>query len=77
MKNGIKTLAMWLIIIVIFLVVLSSIVENSNSRLTYSELITNINSNNVKSIVINADGKTAEVELKDDNIRKETNIPDI
>ena len=63
MKNGIKTLAMWLIIIVIFLVVLSSIVENSNSKLTYSELITNINSNNVKSIVINADGKTAEIEL--------------
>ena len=77
MKNGIKTLAMWLIIIVIFLVVLSSIVENSNSKLTYSELITNINSNNVKSIVINADGKTAEIELKDDNIRKETNIPDM
>ena len=77
MKNGIKTLAMWLIIIVIFLVVLSSIVENSNSKLTYSELMTNINSNNVKSIVINADGKTAEVELKDDNIRKETNIPDM
>ena len=77
MKNGIKTLAMWLIIIVIFLVVLSSIVENSNSKLKYSELITNINSNNVKSIVINADGKTAEVELKDDSIRKETSIPDM
>ena len=77
MKNGIKTLAMWLIIIVIFLVVLSSIVENSNSKLKYSELITNINSNNVKSIVINADGKTAEVELKDDNVRKETSIPDM
>ena len=70
MKNGIKTLAMWLIIIVIFLVVLSSIVENSNSRLTYSELITNINSNNVNSIVIHADGQTAEVQLKDDNVRK-------
>ena len=51
MKNGIKTLAMWLIIGVIFIVVLSSIVENSNSKLKYSELITNINSNNVKSIV--------------------------
>ena len=77
MKNGIKTLAMWLIIGVIFIVVLSSIVENSNSKLKYSELITNINSNNVKSIVINADGKTAEVELKDDNVRKETSIPDM
>ena len=54
MKNGIKTLAMWLIIVVIVLVVLSSIVENSNSRLKYSELISNINSNNVKSIVIEA-----------------------
>lgn len=77
MKNGIKTLAMWLIIIVIFLVVLSSIVENSNSKLKYSELISNINSNNVKSIVINSDGKTAEVELKDDNVKKETSIPDM
>ena len=75
MKNGIKTLAMWLIIIVIFLVVLSSIVENSNSKLKYSELIANISSNNVKSIVINSDGKTAEVELKDDGIKKQTNIP--
>ena len=77
LKNGIKTLAMWLIIIVIFLVVLSSIVENSNSKLKYSELISNINSNNVKSIVINSDGKTAEVELKDDNVKKETSIPDM
>ena len=78
MKNGIKTLEVWLIIVVIVLVVLSSIVENSNSRLKYSELISNINSNNVKSIVIEADGKTAEVELKDgNNLKKETNIPNM
>ena len=43
LKNGIKTLAMWLIIAVIFLVVLSSIVENSNSKLKYSDLIADIN----------------------------------
>ena len=36
MKNGIKTLAMWLIIGIIFIVVLSSIVENSNSKLKYN-----------------------------------------
>ena len=48
MKNGIKTLAMWLIIGVIFIVVLSSIVENSDSKLQYSELITNINNGNVE-----------------------------
>ena len=77
MKNGIKTLAMWLIIGVIFIVVLSSIVENSESKLQYSELITNINAGNVESIQINSDGTTATVELKDDRIRKEVNIPDM
>ena len=77
MKNSIKTLAMWLIIGVIFIVVLTSIVENSESKLQYSELITNINEGNVESIQIEADGTTATVELKDDRIRKEVNIPDM
>ena len=77
MKNGIKTLAMWLIIGVIFIVVLSSIVENSESKLQYSELITNINEGNVEAIQIEADGTTATVELKDDKIKKEVNIPDM
>ena len=42
MKNGIKSLAVWLIIGVILIVVISSIMENSNSKMTYSELIENI-----------------------------------
>ena len=75
MKNGIKTLAMWLIIGVIFIVVLSSIVENSDSKLQYSELITNINNGNVEDIEIEADGTSATVTLKDDRARKEVNIP--
>ena len=77
MKNGIKTLAMWLIIGVIFIVVLSSIVENSDSKLKYSELITNINSGNVESIQVESDGKTAMVQLKDEKVKKEVNIPDM
>ena len=77
MKNGIKTLAMWLIIGVIFIVVLSSIVENSESKLKYSELIANINSGNIEAIQIEADGKLATVTLKDDKIKKEVNIPDM
>ena len=77
MKNGIKTLAMWLIIGVIFIVVLSSIVENSNSKLKYSELISDINAGKVESIQIEADGKTATVQLKDDKIKKEVNIPNM
>ena len=77
MKNGIKTLAMWLIIGVIFIVVLSSIVENSDAKLKYSELITNINNGNVEEIEIEANGTTAAVTLKDDRTKKEVNIPNM
>ena len=66
MKNGIKTLAMWLIIGVIFIVVLSSIIENSDSKLKYSELLTSINEGNGESIQIESDGKTATVQMKED-----------
>ena len=77
MKNGIKTLAMWLIIGIIFIVVLSSIVENNDSKLKYSDLIAKINSNAVESIQVEADGKKATVLLKDDKVKKEVNIPDM
>ena len=77
MKNGIKTLAMWLIIGVIVIVVLSSILENSNSKLKYSELITNINNGNVETVELESDGTTAMVTLKDDRLKKEVNIPSI
>ena len=39
LKNGIKTLAMWLIIGVIFVVLVSAVLDNSESKMTYSELI--------------------------------------
>ena len=77
MKNGIKTLAMWLIIGVIFIVVLSSIIENSDSKLKYSELIADINNGKVESIEIDSSRETATVLLKDDKIKKEVNIPDV
>ena len=37
LKNSIKTLAMWLIIGIIFIIVLSSIMENSSTKLKYKE----------------------------------------
>ena len=77
MKNGIKTLAMWLIIAVIFLVLLSALVENSNSNLKYSELIADINSGKVENIELDSNAKTATVTLKDDKIKKEVNIPSV
>jgi len=77
LKNGIKTLAMWLIIGVIFLVLLTTIVENSDSKLKYSELVSEINASNIEAIQVEANGKTATVTLKDDKIKKEVNIPNI
>ena len=68
---------MWLIIGIIFIVVLSSIVENSDSKLKYSDLIADINSGKVESIQVESDGKKAIVQLKDEKIRKEVNIPDM
>ena len=77
LKNSIKTLAMWLIIGVIFIIVLSSVMQNSNTKLKYSDLITKINEGKVEAIEIEADGKTANVELSDDKIVKQVNIPNM
>ena len=77
MKNNIKTLAMWLIIGVIFIIVLSSVMENSNKKMKYSDLITKINEGKVEAVQIESDGKTANVELSDDKNIKQVNIPNI
>ena len=77
MKSGIKTLAMWLIIGVIFIVLLTSILDNSNSKLAYSELIGKIETGDVSEIEISSDNKMAEVKLKDENFVKQVNIPSI
>ena len=77
MKSGIKTLAVWLILGVIFVVLLSSIMDNADSKMTYSELISKIDSNEVKSIEISSDGSKAIVELNDSKQAKEVNIPSL
>ena len=78
MKNGIKTLAIWLIIGVILIVVISSIMENSNNKMTYSELIENIEEGNVSSVKLSAGGESAKVTLNDNNKTiKQVNIPSL
>ena len=77
MKNGIKTLAMWLIIGIIFVVLLTSILDNSNSKLAYSDLIEKIEAGEVSEIEISADGVSAQVKLKNENFEKQVNIPSI
>ena len=76
-KNGIKSLATWLIIGIILVVVISSIIDNSNSKMTYSELIENIEEKNVESIEVSSEGTSAYVTLKSAKGSKQVNIPSL
>ncbi len=77
MKSGLKTLGMWLIIGVIFIVLLTTIIDNSNSKMNYSELVTKIEAGEVKEIEITSDDTKAYVTLKGETNKKEVNIPSI
>ena len=77
MKNGIKSLAVWLIFLIIFIVLISSIMDNSSNKLAYSELLTDMENGTVTSIEIQSGGEKALVELEGDSVPKEVNIPDI
>ena len=75
MKTKLKTLAILFILIVIFIVLLTSILDNANTKINYSDLIAKMELGEVKEIEINADGKKAYVKLDGDNVPKEVNIP--
>ena len=77
MKNGIKSLAMWLITFIIFIVLISSIIDNTENRLAYSELLSKVEAGEVKEIEISADKIKANVKLKNQNVTKEVNIPSV
>ena len=68
---------MWLIIGIIFVVLISTILENSNLKMTYSELLTAIDSGEVEKVTISADKTSAIVKLKDEKIEKNVNIPSL
>ena len=81
MKNSIKTLATWLIIAVIFVVLFSTIWNGANTKMSYSDLLINIKSGNVESIEISASKTSAKVLYKDSNtnnkLTKTVNIPSL
>ena len=64
MKNGIKTLATWLVLGLIFLTLLSAVVNNSDYKMSYSELLNKISTGEVSEVVISSDSKTARAILK-------------
>ena len=77
MKSGIKTLAMWLIAIVVFVVLLNANFNNKDTKMTYSELINSIKAGEVSEIIVSSDGKTAEVKLDSEEVKKEVTIPSL
>jgi len=77
LKNGIKTLAIWLVIGVIILFVVPAVLDGTNKQMTYSELLSKIEAGEVTDISISYDGDSAKVKLKDDNSIKNVNLPGI
>ncbi|MBE5819861.1 MAG: ATP-dependent metallopeptidase FtsH/Yme1/Tma family protein [Clostridiales bacterium] len=77
MKNSLKTIAMWLIIGIIFITLVYTIMDNSDTRMSYSDLMVAVKSGNVKTIEIDSDGTTAYVTLNDSQTEKKVNIPSL
>ena len=77
MKNTLKTIVMWLIIGIASLILISAILENAETKMSYDELVGAINNSKVESIKLESDGNKAYVKIKNDRIEKEVNIPSI
>ena len=77
LKNGIKTLAIWLIIGVILIVGVTAVYDNEDRKFTYSELVSKINAGQVDIIDINSEGSSAIVKFNDGTSEKKVNIPDL
>ena len=77
LKNGIKKIAMWLILLIIFIMAISAISGNMYKKMTYSELLKNLEEDKVETIQISDDNKTASVKIKDDNVEKTVTIPSL
>lgn len=80
MKNGIKTLAIWLIIIIASVGILSGLLNSSDRKMNYSELIQAINQGEISEIEISSDKETLYVTNKNAdtaNKVKEVTIPSL
>ena len=52
MKNGMKNLALWLIVFVIFVILLNMSFTNAETKMAYSELISSVKAGDVSEVVI-------------------------
>ncbi len=77
MKNGIKTLAIWGILLVILVFVVPSILDNAMGKMDYSELISQVRAGNIEEIRISYGKESATAKFKDTGKTSNVNIPDI
>ena len=77
MKGKLKTFAVWLICGIIFVVFLSTVLDKTNTKMTYSELISKMEQEEVKEVSLAYDGKSASVKLEGQTLPKEVNIPSV
>ena len=75
MKDKLKTFTIWVILGIIFIVLLTSVLDNTNTKMTYSELIAKMELGEVKKIELASNGGAANVTLEGSTIPKEVNIP--
>lgn len=68
---------MWLIIGIICLILISAIMENSETKMSYDELVGAINNSKVESIKLESNGKKAYIKIKNDKVEKEVNLPSV
>ena len=86
MKKSIKTLTMWIITFVIVIFLVQAALNNPDTKMKYSELLSKIENGEVSSVEIAADQSVAYVTLKSDvqaegnvisSFKKEVTIPSI
>ena len=73
MKNGIKTLATWLILGIIFIVILNAAFNNTETKMSYSDLINNIKNGQVSQIRLDSSDSKAYITLKGTETGSNTN----
>ena len=76
MKDKLKTFTTWIILGIIFFVLITSVIDNSTTKMDYSDLIAKMEIGEVKEINLSSDGEIAYIKLEGEKeTEKEVNIP--
>jgi len=77
LKKSLGTIATWLILGTIFVMIIATLMDNPETKMTYSELMVAIEGSKVDKIALSSDGEKAYVTLKGNATEKEIKIPSL